>query len=669
MSYGLKYMQYVGKDGARVLIRVYEKGWTGRAYGMAHVTSAGLQLVGGREDVLSPVIKTAFSFSLVDAWDEGTTQADGVTCVNQMLEKCGRWEEFFTPDATKFKIEVAGAAPGELPVVVWTGFVTPDSWSENLIYHGSVTITARDMIGALAETEFNLTGRVSVMDVISGALTACQCPMPLTYQKGHFLVNESGVSILKHNFVASTFKGDKWLDALQDTLESLGLVLRWNGRNGMVLTSLRYLSEDTQGGYHEMEFVSRSGLRELSPALKYITEVFDVERIEHLPPDPGASQFTATGGTITCGGSGTGAVTGVVKEYNLVRDGEEGWAGNLAIPMYGTAAPGIPARGMFIPCQAHGTNEVEYRNPRIAGRPFKFKLSLDGSLVLVNDGGTDHATFGPYSNSFWGITDISVRVECTASGVTNYLNDAGVWVSEETYLYLEVDEEIAVPMNNAGEDYRIVVRRISMGGTGRPVAPLVAPLLLSIAPDEEYPEPTEFKTTTEYDMGNNVTISREPKIGSANLIGPMDFYENVLAYDGAVAENQWNWPDEEDFYPLAVMIQAQAVCYHSAPASVFTGTAHDGEMALPGFGLEYYGRDCVIVSGTYDFCAGFITQLCAREVYEWADVWGTFAPEYSVRTGTGKGSTDATGPWGGGNEITIKGSFNNDFSDDFEKTQ
>ena len=121
MSYGLKYTQYVGKDESRVLIRVYVKGWTGRSYGIAHVTSAGLQVVGGREDILSPVIKTAFSFSLVDAWDEGSTQADGTECVNAMLEKCGRWEEFFTPDATKIKIEVSAAAPGNLPRVIWTG--------------------------------------------------------------------------------------------------------------------------------------------------------------------------------------------------------------------------------------------------------------------------------------------------------------------------------------------------------------------------------------------------------------------------------------------------------------------------------------------------------------------------------------------------------------------
>ena len=150
----------------------------------------------------------------------------------------------------------------------------------------------------------------------------------------------------------------------------------------------------------------------------------------------------------------------------------------------------------------------------------------------------------------------------------------------------------------------------------------------------------------------------------------MDYYGNVLAYDGACVEDAWNWPGEEDFYPLAVMIQAQIVCYYSAPASVFTGTARDGEQALPGWGLEYYGRECLLVSGTYDFASGFIGQLNAREVYTWEAVWGdSFAPEYTTRQGVGPGSTSDTGNWGGGAVESTAGAFSLDFSNDFSVTE
>jgi hypothetical protein len=334
MAYGLKYTQWVGQGGSRVLIRVYVKDWTGASYGMAHITGASLQIVGGQSDILAPVIKTAFSFSLVDAWDEGSTAADGTECVNAMNEKCGRWEEFFTPDATKFRVEVAAAAPGGMPAVIWTGFVTPDSWSENLIYHGSVTITARDMLGALQDAEFNLTGRVSVLDIVQGALSACACPMGLSYTAGHFLAHESGVSLLRHNIGALTFSGDTWMTALEDTLESLGLALRWNGRNEMVLTSYRYLEDDTQAGFHAMEFINRTGLRELAAALKSVTDTFNVEIEAIDTPDPAAGNFTQTGQTMTqrqhAGSSTPKDVT--IPVYSLTAPASGGWGGFLAVP-------------------------------------------------------------------------------------------------------------------------------------------------------------------------------------------------------------------------------------------------------------------------------------------------------------------------------------------------
>ena len=202
MAYGLKYQQDVGKGEARVLIQVFVKDWTGRAYEMAHITGASLQVVGGNSDVLTPVIKTAFSWSLVDAWDQGTTQDDGTTCVDALGRKCGQWEEFFTPDATKFKVVVSAAPVGALLRTIWTGYVTPDSWAEDLIYRGSVTITARDMLGSLNEAEFNLTGRPSVLKVVQGALAACACAMPLTYNRDHFLVNSDGANILAHGLGA-----------------------------------------------------------------------------------------------------------------------------------------------------------------------------------------------------------------------------------------------------------------------------------------------------------------------------------------------------------------------------------------------------------------------------------------------------------------------------------
>lgn len=664
MAYGLKYTQYIEKGGARVQIKVYENGWTGASYGMAHVTGLSLQIIGGQSNILSPLLKTSLSFSLVDAWDQGTTQADGTACVNAQNEKCGRWEEFFTPDATKYKVElISKPSPSASASVIWTGFITPDSWSENMIYRGSVTITARDMLGAIQDKEFDLAGRVSVRDVITGALSACECPMALQLTETHFLVNSNGHSVLDHTFAASTFSGDTWAQALEKTLDSLGLVLRYNGANKIVLTSLRYLAADTTLGVHGIEFINRSGLRQLDPALKSITETFDVKRVSYVPKDPDASSFAATGGTITCsmtvarGGSGPGGsqtATGQVKAYNLTRTGNEGWSGTLGIPLYGTAQNGAAVRGIYFPCNAadpNNTLQATYKNTRI-DRAFRFRFSLDGGLVLVTNGTSASAVFQPARSSAIFVQDVSVQIKNTASGTTYYLNENGTWVEEAGYLTISLGEEIDVPALNGGEGWEIIVKHVSLGYNGkpRPEAPLVAPLLVEISPEDSYTSPTEFKTTTNYDQNNNVTITREPAIGSASIYGSIDFFENVLAYGYDIVTDSWNWPGEESYYPLAVMIQAQVLCFHAAAASIFTGTAHDkatpGAAALPGYRIGYYDRVGVPLSGTYDFCSGFIAQTIAREFYTWEEVWGTFDPDYTAISGAGKGSTSATGAGG-----------------------
>lgn len=673
MAYGLKYTQWVGQGGSRVLIRVYVKDWTGASYGMAHITGASLQIVGGQSDILAPVIKTAFSFSLVDAWDEGSTAADGTECVNAMNEKCGRWEEFFTPDATKFRVEVAAAGPGDFPAVIWTGFVTPDSWSENLIYHGSVTITARDMLGALQDAEFNLTGRVSVLDIVQGALSACACPMGLSYTAGHFLAHESGVSLLRHNIGALTFSGDNWMTALEDTLESLGLALRWNGRNEMVLTSYRYLEDDAQAGFHAMEFVNRTGLRELAAALKSVTDTFNVEIEAIDAPDPAAGDFTQTGQTMTqrqqAGSSTPKDVT--IPVYSLNEPASGGWGGFLAVPRPAHLGQGVPDRALYFPTDiTTGNIYATYLDPGI-GAPMIIRIEQEGPVLLYNtnvDVLSAQPTFVDHS-----VVSYEVRVFCYVGGTLYYLTDNG-WSTTATTITIEAGKEIEVTPISGGTGYGFVLWKINTQNNfvvtaGTDTFYCVA-LKMSFCAPTTQTTPTEYKTTTIYNEANNVTIARTPKIGSATAPMSADFCVNLLGYGNEIVADAWNWPGEDSFYPLAVMIQAQIVCYYSAPASVFTGTARDGELALPGWGLDYYGRECLLVSGTYDFASGFIGQLNAREVYGWEDVWGeSFAPEYTTKQGVGPGSTSDTGNWGGGAVESTAGAFSLDFSNDFSVTE
>ena len=650
MAYGLKYTQYIERGGAQVQIKVYQKGWTGTSYGMAHVTSAELQLIGGQSDILSALVKTAFSFSLVDAYDEGATQSDGTTCVNAMNEKCGQWEEFFTPDATKYKVEVLSRPAGASSAsVIWTGFVTPDSWSEDMIYRGSITVTARDMLGALQDKEFDLTGRVSVRDLITGALTACECPMALQLTEGHFLVNSNGHSVLDHTFSAEVYSGDTWADALEKTLESLGLVLRYNGANKIVLTSLRYIAADTTLGVHSIEFISRSGLRQLEPALKSITETFDVDLVDIQAVDPAASQFAATGGNLTqvvvahSASGGTYTNTNYIPAYTLTEAGGEGWSGGLATPPLGTPKGGVSDRKMWFPTDVTDAVSAVWHNPRLRGN-FVIKIEQDGPIAWLTGSGQNISLAQFYGDN--SVDKITLQVRAVVNGTTKYLAPNGDWDTAQRTIDYVPGNELSVPDNGA-VGIEILVKKVITACSYPAQHSIFVALNLEVIPATSSTTPTEYKTTTDYDEANNVVIKRDPTIGSANMDICALFVQNVLAYGDSVAADKWNWSGVSGTYPLAVMIQAQVLCFHAAAASVFTGTAHDtttpDAAALPGYRINYYNRTCVLLSGVFGFRHGFVGQVAAREYYTWEEVWGTFNPDYTEISGPGKGSTSAAG--------------------------
>lgn len=654
MAYGLKYTQYISKGGTTLRVNVYAKDWAGATYGMAHILGASLQIVGGQADIISPIIKTSFSWSLADAWDQGTEQADGTTCVNAQGEKCGRWEEFYTKDATKFRVEVLNGS-----TVIWRGYVTPDSWTEEMQFHGSVTITARDMLGALQDVEFDLTGRVTVLDVVQGALEACTCPMELYYVPAHFLINENGQSILAHDFAASTFSGRNWYQALEDTLDSLGLVLRYNGAGQIVLTSLRYLAADTLKGHHEVAYANRSGLRSLDPALKLITETFDVDFEESQAGDPQTTQFSPAGGNLTqivvakLDSGATVTNTHYVPKYNLTQSGGEGWSGTLAVPQIGTVVDGAPDRTIYFPTDIQESVAATWYGPRLRGA-FSFRFAMDGSLLERATRSGQIILRPTYNPNRHFVDQITIRVEADVNGTVRYLSGTGSWETTSGTLNVEPGTDVVVP-DSGGIGIRIVVLSIRTANTLPAYNALFAPISLIAAPAEGSGVVSEYKTTTNYDQENNVTITRSPVIGSADQEGSIDFFPNLLGYGNAIAPDKWNWPGQSSYYPLAVMIQAQVLCYYAAAASVFSGTAVDraADFALPGYAFDYYSRRGVPVSGVYDLAIGFAVQSTVREVYSWEEVWGTFEPEYtrvhsSTRGGTSAAASGGSSPGGPG---------------------
>ena len=140
MAYQLKYYKDLVSQGHKWRLAIYQE--TDDVLTAVEIGPVlqGLRLVvqGDQADIDTPIVKTSLEMVFVDADDLDDER------------KCGYWEEFYTSSATEYKVILYKDGVAE-----WSGYVTPDSFSESLQYRGSVTIIARDNLGALQDFEYD----------------------------------------------------------------------------------------------------------------------------------------------------------------------------------------------------------------------------------------------------------------------------------------------------------------------------------------------------------------------------------------------------------------------------------------------------------------------------------------------------------------------------------
>ena len=125
MAYGLwLYKEIETKQGSR-RIEIHKRNYTGASIEIDALADDGVVLSMDGGDITDPIIGTTLSLSIID-----TEQIDTSL--------------FFTPDATLYRVQLFFGATLE-----WSGYLTPDSYSENLAYRDIVSLVARDNLGRL----------------------------------------------------------------------------------------------------------------------------------------------------------------------------------------------------------------------------------------------------------------------------------------------------------------------------------------------------------------------------------------------------------------------------------------------------------------------------------------------------------------------------------------
>ena len=660
-TYGLKYTTYVEKGGTRITLNIYCKGYTGSTLGIGALRGLSMSIQGAQGGIYAPVVKTSVSFSLPDQWDIGTDGVkDGV--------RYGQWHEFYTNDITRYKVELKKGTSA-----MWTGFITPDSWGEDVShYHGDVKIVARDMLGYLSEQEFDLTGSTTIRNLLTTAMSRSEAAMTADLVGAEMLVNSNGHNILDHTIDAATFAGRSWYDALEQTLEALGMVLRYDGANGWFATSLRYLAGHALGSAKVPVMTGGSGYRTLDPAVKSITDTVNFNWVDYdAPTVPVESQSKDTSAdpfeSKVAYNNGLGQRTVTTTDLDRYKATTTAWnAGSLAMPpALATGFGDTPTGTMYLPASCvDDAPPAEllfwntFHDARLTG---SVKLTVKQVAPILSEyfiSAQSSVSAGTRPVSGLEIAFVKMRVRAVNGSATEWLN-GGVWVSEYSDGCLfnqQLGAELEIPQTEGDifvdVGFVALSGEIAMGNLRGVFRGAYVPLQLIFAAGDRMGAADEQKTTLNYVSDNHAVIKRSPAIGSINGGVPAVFSRNALSYDGRVAPNAWNWSGASSYYPLAVMVQCQLLVYYASMNgnSIYTGNAiwkDYGGIPTPGYNYTYFGATCVMMSGQYDFATAMMSGVTLREVMDWDDVWDTpFAPDFTEKSGYGRGSTSAAG--GGG---------------------
>lgn len=250
MAYGLYlYKEIESKSGKTIRLEIFQKDYSGSSIEIESMSGVPLTLVSDNANsgVYLPIVKSFLNINIID-----TEQID--------------YSVFFTPDATKFKVllKVNGT-------LEWSGYLTPDSFSQSLQYKSEINLVARDNLGMLSEFDFDLTNTFySISTLINTALT--RIGFQFTLEIRTTKIDSANETIVNGLTQSKFWVGKNWQEVLETILTGIGCQLRYVGGNKYAIFDIGNLSSlGTTEVAQPFVFIEQSGIQEIVPAWKIIT--------------------------------------------------------------------------------------------------------------------------------------------------------------------------------------------------------------------------------------------------------------------------------------------------------------------------------------------------------------------------------------------------------------
>ena len=266
-------------------LEIYKKDFSGTAMELEEFSSSpfSITLEGEGDEVYRPVIKSSLSINIIDKDQFDYTQ-------------------FFTSDAFGFRVFLLRNG-----VRLWSGYITPDSFGQDLQYRSTINLVARDNIGYLSEIDYDWFDYdfVSIEQLLTKAFDKIQAQFSLDNRVNIF----SGNKPITDAYIQTVGLKDKtWFEVLEDVLSGCGLQLRYINNN---YTLHDIANEVELGGNYTPTFIDRSQRVDFSPAWREEQLEQDYLKLESflngIPADKDYNQSSKISTTVT-GIKGTGSI-------------------------------------------------------------------------------------------------------------------------------------------------------------------------------------------------------------------------------------------------------------------------------------------------------------------------------------------------------------------------
>lgn len=623
--YSLRYWyEKKHEDGKVIRLEIHKKNNSAAPMEIGDVVQGlSLNIEGGEDNIDAPIVSTSLVMTFVDAYDHHEAKA----------KKCGNWAEFYTPDATLWKVVLLCKEAGVSAFrTLWGGYVTPDSYEEDLVYRGSVTIVARDNIGHLADFPFDATGddygTISLRELLAEAWVKIESPMALrAYDEW---MQTEGVYALDTRLNVSAFKDKSWHETIEAALYAYGAAMRFIGDNEVMVSPLRYIA-NFGGSFTQSQPIFMTGAtRMFTPAAKRIEETASYDLEAELQPLVKPSDFSGERTLLDRDSD--------IYGYYLSNTEEgKGWLStDYHTIFFDPSSFGILEADsvenlknqMYVVAIEDYAYTAEYSRYVLA-QSAKVKVTFGtGFMRKRYTDANGMPTGGYYLVPRVGtITKAYFMISVTQNGVKQYLKPNGEWTATPNVFSKANDSGLTEIEHDIDlSDFTgTVLLKIEIGGIVATI-PYVGISAFSIGTNEAVSLLQTNRVNTNYNEENNVIIKRDPVIAPAynttilpSIIKNGIFYLDGVTYKPAKA---WAWAGGTP-QQMAVYNHLQLLTFYAKPNNVIEGNIVNGDVSRFAHIWRFEGKEHILVSGRYNYISGFIEGAILREFARYESLWGS----------------------------------------------